>query len=145
MFFGDPWFRGIDLATGPDGSVFVLDWSDTGECHNSTGVSRTSGRIYKITYEAGAKTPPSGWDVSHLSPLELAKLHRSANDWYARQASQLLQAKALQGEDVSAAVGSLAKELDQGKNGPLRLRALWTLRLTGGCGRCEAPGAVARR
>ncbi len=27
----DPWFRGIDLDYGPDGSVFVLDWSDTGE------------------------------------------------------------------------------------------------------------------
>ncbi len=29
----DPWFRGIDLTQGPDGGVFVLDWSDTGECH----------------------------------------------------------------------------------------------------------------
>jgi hypothetical protein len=29
--------------------VFVLDWSDTGECHNATGVNRLSGRIYKIT------------------------------------------------------------------------------------------------
>ncbi|MES2693047.1 MAG: PVC-type heme-binding CxxCH protein, partial [Verrucomicrobiota bacterium] len=46
----DPWFRGIELGYGPDGGVFVLDWSDTGECHNSTGVNRTSGRIYKITH-----------------------------------------------------------------------------------------------
>ena len=59
MFFGDPWFRGLDLATGPDGGVFVLDWSDTGECHERTGVHRTSGRIFKIIYEAGTKTPPS--------------------------------------------------------------------------------------
>ena len=46
----DPFFRGIDLSTGPDGNVFVLDWSDTGECHDHTGVHRTSGRIYKISY-----------------------------------------------------------------------------------------------
>jgi putative membrane-bound dehydrogenase-like protein len=46
----DPWFRGIDIRTGPDGSAFVLDYSDTGECHQSTGVNRTSGRIYKISY-----------------------------------------------------------------------------------------------
>ncbi len=45
----DPFFRGIDLTYGPDGGVYVLDWSDTGECHESTGVHRTSGRIYKIT------------------------------------------------------------------------------------------------
>lgn len=132
FFFGDPWFRGIDLATGPDGGVFVLDWSDTGECHERSGIHRTSGRIYKITHESGAKTPPSAWDISGLSPLDLAKLHRSANDWYAREASWLLQVKAAKGEDVSAAIGSLTKELDKGTNPVLRLRALWTLRLIGG-------------
>ena len=26
----DPWFMGVTLAYGPDGSVFVSDWSDTG-------------------------------------------------------------------------------------------------------------------
>ena len=31
----DPWFRGIEISTGPDGSGFILDWSDTGECHDS--------------------------------------------------------------------------------------------------------------
>jgi putative membrane-bound dehydrogenase-like protein len=50
----DKWFRGIDLLAGPDGNVFVSDWSDTGECHDNDGVHRTSGRIYKIVY-AGAK------------------------------------------------------------------------------------------
>ena len=45
----DPFFRGIDLRFGPDGQLFVIDWSDTGECHESTGVHRTSGRIYKIS------------------------------------------------------------------------------------------------
>ena len=30
----DPWFRGIDLSYGPDGAVYILDWSDTGECHD---------------------------------------------------------------------------------------------------------------
>jgi putative membrane-bound dehydrogenase-like protein len=48
---GDPWFRGMEISYGPDGGVFVLDWSDTGECHEYSGVHRTSGRIYKITYE----------------------------------------------------------------------------------------------
>src|SRR5690606_34180478 len=46
----DPFFRGLDLGYGPDGGVFVLDWSDTGECHENTGVHRTSGRVYKVTY-----------------------------------------------------------------------------------------------
>jgi putative membrane-bound dehydrogenase-like protein len=132
MLFGDPWFRGIDLATGPDGGVFVIDYSDTGECHQSVGVNRTSGRIYKITYEGGATTPPAKWDISGLSAVELAKLHGAANDWYAREASRLLQQKAHAGEDLTAARAILAGQLDQGQKSSLRLRALWTLRLIGG-------------
>lgn len=48
----DKWFRGIDLLTCPDGNVIVSDWSDSGECHDNDGVHRSSGRIYKIVYEA---------------------------------------------------------------------------------------------
>jgi len=44
----DPWFRGMELGSGPDGAVFVLDWSDAGECHEHTGVHRASGRIFKV-------------------------------------------------------------------------------------------------
>jgi putative membrane-bound dehydrogenase-like protein len=50
FFAADPFFRGVELGEGYDGSVYVLDWSDTGECHENTGVVRSSGRIYKITY-----------------------------------------------------------------------------------------------
>jgi len=46
----DPWFRGIELLTAPDGGVFVLDWSDIGECHERDGIHRTSGRIFKLVY-----------------------------------------------------------------------------------------------
>jgi len=58
----DPWFRGIEISTGPDGSGFILDWSDTGECHESTGVHRTSGRIFRISYgEAKKPEKPFAW------------------------------------------------------------------------------------
>ncbi len=56
----DPFFRGIDLNTGPDGQGYLIDWSDTGECHESTGVHRTSGRIFQIRHgEAKARIPVS--------------------------------------------------------------------------------------
>jgi putative membrane-bound dehydrogenase-like protein len=58
----DPWFVGIEISTGPDGSGYILDWSDTGECHDSTGVHRTSGRIFRITYGAAKKQEkPFAW------------------------------------------------------------------------------------
>lgn len=53
----DPWFRGMEITTGPDGSAYILDWSDMGECHESTGVHRTSGRIYKISYKSNVTLP----------------------------------------------------------------------------------------
>lgn len=47
----DPYFRGTDLSVGPDGNVYLIDWSDTGECHERSGVHRTSGRIFKISHK----------------------------------------------------------------------------------------------
>ena len=50
LMANDPWFRGVTMAYGPDGGVFVSDWNDLGECHDYDGSYRTSGRIYKITH-----------------------------------------------------------------------------------------------
>ena len=58
----DPWFRGLEINTGPDGSGFILDWSDIGECHESTGVHRTSGRIYRMSHGTPEKPArPFAW------------------------------------------------------------------------------------
>ena len=38
MSTSDKWFRGIELSYAPDGSVYVLDWSDIGECHDNDGI-----------------------------------------------------------------------------------------------------------
>ncbi len=59
MMLEDPWFRGLDLITGPDGQVWVNDWSDTGECHDNDGIHRTSGRIYRIVYDGPDKGEPT--------------------------------------------------------------------------------------
>lgn len=55
--WADPWFRGVEIRTGPDGAAYVLDWSDTGECHENTGVHRTSGRIYRIAHQGALPDP----------------------------------------------------------------------------------------
>src|SRR5262249_43513424 len=92
----DPWFVGIDLSYGPDGGVFVLDWSDTGECHESTGVHRTSGRIYKITYDIPQPIGPV--DLTKHTPKELIALHAHPNEWFSRQARLELIARNNAGE-----------------------------------------------
>ncbi|MEQ1861359.1 MAG: PVC-type heme-binding CxxCH protein [Chthoniobacteraceae bacterium] len=66
----DKWFRGLDLSTGPDGSMFVIDWSDAGECHDNDGVHRTSGRIYKISYDGPGKRKAKWQRFAGRAPVE---------------------------------------------------------------------------
>lgn len=84
----DKWFRGIDLLTGPDGNVFVADWSDSGECHDNDGVHRSSGRIYKIVYEGKGLFPDSNFDISKMSESEVAKLRNRSVNYWSRQGLQ---------------------------------------------------------
>ena len=63
----DTWFRGLELKYGPDGAVYLTDWYDTGECHetDSDNAHRENGRIYKIVY--GTPKPFTG-DLAKLGP-----------------------------------------------------------------------------
>ncbi|MEY2880329.1 MAG: hypothetical protein RLZZ15_2709 [Verrucomicrobiota bacterium] len=130
VHFGDPWFRGIDLATGPDGGVFVLDWSDTGECHENDGVHRTSGRIYKLTH--GQPARPAIADVAALDEPALVALLAHKNDTYARAARLEFQTRFARGEKLSTARSALGKLFaDSATSEVHRLRALWSLRAIG--------------
>lgn len=83
FFSQDPFFRGIEITTGPDGSAFILDYSDTGECHESTGIHRSSGRIFKVSHGEPAK--PDLSDLSRVTPEGVARLLDHPNVWYPRQ------------------------------------------------------------
>jgi len=101
MQSGDAWFRGIDLASGPDGGVYVLDWSDTGECHDEDGVHRSSGRIFKITYGDMKPNPAQADDLAKKTVLELAELVLKGDAWRRRQALRMLYERSANGDDVS--------------------------------------------
>ncbi|HMP17565.1 MAG TPA: dehydrogenase, partial [Gemmatales bacterium] len=85
----DSWFMGVQAKPGPDGSVYILDWNDTGECHSYVNTQRTTGRIYKVTYG----NPPA-WnnDLALCSNSQLEQLHQeTGKEWHIRQARRLLQ------------------------------------------------------
>jgi len=130
LFFNDSWFRGIELIYGPDGGVYVADWSDTGECHEQDGVHRTSGRIYKVTY--GIPPPPLLSDLGKLSDTELVNFQLHQNDWFVRKARRLLQERAAAGHDLHQAHATLLKMFDQQTDVTRKLRAMWALSTSGG-------------
>ena len=87
FFFDSPWFRGITLKYGPDGGVYLTDWTDAGECHDDDGVHRSSGRIYKIAYGQLSAKPI---DLRKAELPELVNYLGHKNAWIARHAQRLL-------------------------------------------------------
>ncbi|WP_237227479.1 PVC-type heme-binding CxxCH protein [Rubinisphaera sp. JC750] len=125
LFANQQWFRGVDLDYGPDGGVYLNDWTDLGECHDNDGVHRTSGRIYKVTWGQPKQNGPK--DLTKLSAVDLAKLHTHENEWYVRHARRQLTGRHRAGQDVSAAVAELQK-MQPAVNDPVaQLRLIWTL------------------
>lgn len=131
---GDPYFRAVDLMYGPDGAVYLLDWSDIGECHENDGVHRSSGRIYKIVHEAGLRRTATREpiQVATAPPEQLAQAQTHPNDWYVRQARRALQERAARGEDLTAAHALLRDMLAKNSDVTRQLRALWALHVSGG-------------
>ncbi len=130
LLAADPWFVGLDLSYGPDGGVFVLDWSDTGECHERNGVHRTSGRIFKIT--SGEAKPPVVADMAKLDAGGLVKLHTHPNEWFSRRARVELATRAAAGQDLGAVREQLRALFADKVETNVKLRALWTLFAIGG-------------
>lgn len=136
LMANDPWFRSTVQITGPDGSVFIADWSDLGECHDSDGSYRSSGRIYKVTH--GPEKPflthssPRVLNLTKLADAELVKLHGHANEWHRRHAQRLLQERAVAGKLDKGTVPSLRNLHAAEKDVSRQLRLLWALHVTGG-------------
>ncbi|MBA4192295.1 MAG: dehydrogenase [Planctomycetaceae bacterium] len=128
MLSADPWFMGVTLRTGPDGSVFVSDWSDTGECH-TLKPDRSTGRIYKIS-NGDTKSKPV--DLGKMSDAELVELHLHRNDWYVRHARRILQERSRDAKGGEEGRKQLTEILNKNPDVTRRLRALWTLHAIGG-------------
>ncbi len=127
----DTWFRGLTLLTGPDGGVYVSDWTDTGECHDHKieETDQTNGRIYKITYGRPMHKP---MDLARLDDSGLIKLLHHKNAWYAQHASRILQERSAAGKLAAGTRPALKKLLDQNLETADQLRVIWALHVTGG-------------
>jgi putative membrane-bound dehydrogenase-like protein len=134
LFGNDPWFRGLSIKYGPAGAVFVSDWHDFGECHDSDGSHRSSGRIYRISYG----TPEAFQsDLQKMTNIELAALHSKTNEWLVRHARRILHERHVAGQDLRDVQGLLRKQFESSSSTVQRLRAMWTLKLVGGLGEQE--------
>lgn len=73
----DPWFRPVDVKTGPDGALYIADFYNRIIGHyeislDHPGRDRTSGRIWKITYKGDKdhkNIPVKDWSKADLKEL----------------------------------------------------------------------------
>jgi putative membrane-bound dehydrogenase-like protein len=139
MFANDPWFRGISIQYGPDGGVFVTDWTDTGECHNYDQVDRSNGRIFKITYSNSKSEIRSSKseNLAKVNDFELVDRQLYKNDWHVRHARRILQERAAAGKLAPETNSQLLKILDTNPDVTRKLRALWALYSTGGLSKAK--------
>jgi putative membrane-bound dehydrogenase-like protein len=122
----DMHFIPVTQKVGPDGALYVSDWSDQQICHRGSNAvenwDRSNGRIYRISYD-GWK--PWKGDLAKESDAALAKLAvQTENEWESRMARRVLMGKAfytkeLQADHVIRSVGSSS------------LRALWLAHTVG--------------
>jgi hypothetical protein len=71
-------------------------------------------------------------DVSELTDDELVALQLHNNDWWVRHARRVLQERAAAGRDMTGVNDRLRAMLEEQVEVPRKLRALWTLHVTGG-------------
>jgi putative membrane-bound dehydrogenase-like protein len=159
----DMHFIPVTQKVGPDGALYVSDWSDQQICHRGSGAvehwDRSNGRIYRVTY-AGPPSTSDGSDVSGKSdlpkaPFDLAKetdekLARLAvqteNEWFSRMARRVLMEKvhAEPRTGNTKVVVSESARYNTAANRGERLKSLW-LRACGVLSGVETDLAIKKR
>jgi putative membrane-bound dehydrogenase-like protein len=137
LLANDQWFRGINLRTGPDGQVYMIDWYDQQACHYVSDDiwNRTNGRLYRVSYGEGA---PVRVDLGAMDEAQLIELQGHPNDWYVRTARRLIGERGLSEAGVARLRAMLADE----STTPTRLRALWTLHVGRGLDEATLLGLI---
>jgi len=131
----DNWFRPVNFANAPDGTLHVLDmyretiehpWSmpDDLKARVDLTSGRDRGRIYRLVppkYRDGFQPPPSPQLGSASSPQLVAELE-NPNSWWRETAHRLI----FERQD-SAAEAPLRTLLRESRSSVARLHALWSL------------------
>ncbi|MGY4385034.1 putative membrane-bound dehydrogenase-like protein [Pedobacter sp. UYP24] len=127
LVMNDSWSQWLNFKYDQSGSVFAIDWYDKNQCHspNPDVHQKTMGRIFKISHESDKWVKV---DLYKASDKELVNYQLVKNEWYVRQARQILQERG-----PNKKVHKMLKEiLANNPDVTRKLRALWALHVTKG-------------
>jgi len=124
----DATFIPVSQRVGPDGALYVSDWSDVQVCHNNTQEiwDRTNGRLYRVSF---GDPVSRARDLGALADPELVEVALGdANEYYVRQARKVLAERGLAGVRIAGESREKLRSVLTADADPLRrLRALWVL------------------
>ena len=89
-------FRPIDLRQGPDGGLYIADWSNPIIQHGEVDFrdprrDKEHGRIWRVASKGKGLKPKAGFDLTRLSNTELLDRTLSKNGWDQEQARLVLR------------------------------------------------------
>lgn len=133
MMANNAQFVGFSMEIGPDGGLYVLDWHDADICGKEV-LNKETGRIFRISPEKSlAENWPGRYsDLTKMSDRQLADLQTNKSEWHARRARVILQSRAAKGVLDKSIYAPLRQLFQSSANADWRLRAMWTLHVTGG-------------
>lgn len=128
----EQWFRPVNLATGPDGALYIVDmYREIIEDYSAIprylqqqyGLTAGSdrGRIWRVVAEGSPRPRPV--DLHGRSAAELVRELSHDNVWWRQTAQRLLVERA----EAAAAAGPLAEVVRSGKTPQARMHALYTI------------------
>lgn len=124
---------GFSMEVGPDGALYVLDWHDADIC-GADVLNQETGRIFRISPEKSLAENFEGRysDLTKLTDAQLVELQSKKSNWHASRARVILQGRAAAGKLQKDTHERLRSLFDKHADGDLRLRAMWSLHVTGG-------------
>lgn len=122
----DAWFMPVVQKTGPDGSLYILDWYDRYHCYQDAnrdpnGIDRLKGRLYRVRYKDTPRAPKR--NLAAESDESLIASLDSGNGYVRDIAQRLLRERGTPGSRARLQ----AIVLDPKSNRRTRMHALWSL------------------
>jgi putative membrane-bound dehydrogenase-like protein len=127
----DAWFMPVVQKTGPDGSLYILDWYDRYHCYQDAnrdpnGIDRAKGRLYRVRYK----------DTERAKPFNLAEhsdrfLVNSLGDpnVLIRDLAQRLLVERIHADNIQEGLREQLQDvvLNSDKSAKARMHSLWVL------------------